>query len=122
MVHLSMSPSQAKTVVEALDFFARMGSGQFSEILGLHWTSKNLEELEKIIQDLKFKMTGFQSGQSLGCRSPELPEKFKTSWDIMQVLRSALAWHEKPEGGFQVCFDPPLKTSQEEFPSVSIED
>ena len=40
-------------------------------------------------------------------------DSFRVAWDLQQVIRYRLAWDRNPEGGIQVIFDEPLKSSQE---------
>ena len=56
-----------------------------------------------------------------GIFSSETHEESKISWDLIQVLRFALAWHKRPNGGCTVDFGSPTKSSlKEPLASVKI--
>lgn len=112
---LRCSSDQAKALSFAAEVVARIYTGQVDEIIRvLSWRIPNLthEQLSKIrdsVKQISFLLMG--SDATFGIGNVQIPEQAKTLWDLHQVIRNRIAWDEFPEGGIQVWFDVPMKTS-----------
>jgi len=106
---------QARTVVAALDFWIRMRIGQWKELvdLCLHFDKENIEEwcqrrdeAELLIMGVRDKvMPELRDNAFYGVfRFPET----ERALNLLKAVRSAIAWHNKPEGGWTVDFDRPM--------------
>jgi hypothetical protein len=50
----------------------------------------------------------------------KVPERYKTAWDLQQVIRHVLAWDANPEGGFGVNFHEPLKSGKHGLATMKV--
>jgi len=119
---------QAKTLIRALDFYSRIGIGQFREIvIAFSWWKRDeqwvvhRDDVDRLIQEVQWNLTGMPYNASYGIASPETPEKAKIAYDIKQVIRHRLAWDREPKGGMTVDFDSPMKASEKDFPTIKEE-
>jgi hypothetical protein len=122
---VEISEKQARIIISALDFYSRIGIGQFREIVSaFSWWQRDeqwlnhRDEVERLIHDAQFNLTGMPFNASYGIFSPEVPESAKIAWDIQQVIRHRLAWDRNPKGGMTVDFDTPMKSSTKDFPTI----
>ena len=103
---IEITNNQAKIMRDALEMYARTLKGQsFGITDNLDMQLEGRKELEETFGKV-FKP------------SKVLDENSSISWDLYQSIRYSVAWHESPEGGLQVCFDSPMKTSKEPLPQV----
>ena len=115
---------QARMVVAALDFWIRMRIGQWKDLvdLCLHFDKENIKEwcqrrdgAELLIMGVRGKvMPELRYNASYGVfKFPETERAF----NLLKAVRSAIAWHNKPEGGWTVDFDRPMVMEvKEELP------
>jgi hypothetical protein len=120
---LWLTEKQAQVLVNALDLYSRIGMGQFSEIAHVlrmnvlgnpSWQVDALAKVEEITREASSYWMG-GSGDYYGITSEKINDIFRVAWDLQQVIRYRLAWDRKPEGGIQVHFDEPWKSSTEDF-------
>jgi len=120
-VTLELSERQAKIVQSALDIYTRLGLGQIERVGDfLDW--KTRDQWEQLLAAVKVIGTGHHPNASTGISHPELDDRFKIAYEIQQVVRGKVAWHNKPEGGWTVDFDDPLKLSQEPLPECQVDE
>ena len=115
---MTMTESQAQLVIRALDFFLRMRMGQFGELIDLVLTIKDgdideyarrRDEASRILLDArKVLMPELRDMRSLHgsygvYHFPESTRAFRA----LQAIRSCIAWHNNPEGGWTVDFNRP---------------
>lgn len=121
--HLAMTERQAQVLVNALDLYSRIGMGQLTEIAHIlrmtvvgnpSDTVDALDAVERLTREASSMWMG-GSGGYYGITSEKISDVFRVAWDLQQVIRYRLAWDRKPEGGIQVHFDDPMKTSAEEL-------
>ena len=125
---LEMNEEQARTVIAALDFWMRMRIGQWEELVELclpcdykhidEWCKKR-DDAELLIMSVRDKVM------------PELPynasygvykfEETERAFNVMKAVRSAIAWHNHPEGGYEVIYDRPMAINvAEEMPKCEV--
>lgn len=119
-VFLEMSEQTADRVYRALDFFTRIGIGQFAEVLDLarmgtlkrrDGLTVDLDELERgkrLLDELKYTLLGFAPGASHGVHSQNVSPEVQEMWVLAKALRHRLAWDRNPEGNMMVSYDEPL--------------
>lgn len=112
---LIMTQDQALTVSKACEFYARVMMGQFNEIafetMMPHTSRPDFCERRDQMQNLLYHarkcafpdLTG--PGHSYGVGHSVSSDR---AWEAYQVLRHAIAWTNKPEGGSTVDFHPPM--------------
>lgn len=119
---LQLSKEQAAAISFSTEIVARIYVGQLDEILRvLSWRAQSLsyEEYDEVRSLLKRASDILMNDASTyGIGHSAVPERAKTLWDLHQVIRHRTSWDEHPEGGFQVWFDKPLKTSTENLASI----
>ena len=119
---VELSENQLLAIVEATDFQSRIMAGQLDDILhkGINISKEvNRDKVRGLLAELKIELfPELKSNESYGIFSNHIAEKAKTLYDIHQSLRYVQAWSDKPEGGIQTWFSPPMKTSQEDLPKV----
>lgn len=121
---LAITEEQARVLVNACDFFSRIGIGQLDRVLDEFRFSKDvspekLDEARKFIDHAKFLLTGFPPNASHGIRSPQVKDIYRVAYDLQQVIRHRLAWDAKPEGGIGVHFDEPWRSSNEPLATIT---
>lgn len=115
---MTMTESQARLVIKALDFFSRMRMGQFAELIYLvlpvnggdiDGYCKRRDEAERILLDARdVLMPDLLDMHSLhGFYSVYKFEDSFAAWRTLQAIRSCIAWHNNPAGGVTVDFDRP---------------
>lgn len=125
-VQLTMTESQAQTIMNALDLYSRLGHGQVFEIknamerhFGKEW-GKDVDDALKTVKAVYFPELR-HDGEYYSIFNERTPEESKIGWDLIQVLRYAISWHKKPLGGHTVDFGPPIASSlKESLASVKI--
>lgn len=115
---MTMTEEQARLVIRALDFFSRMRMGQWGELARLTPPPSNgniadYQAARDTVEDLLLQardivmpelrdMRSFYSSYSV--------HKFddsRAAWHTLQAIRSCIAWHNNPAGGWTVDFDKP---------------
>lgn len=115
---MTMTESQARLVIKALDFFSRMRMGQFGELIDLVLPvsdgdideyCKRRDEAARILLDARdVLMPDLLDMHSLhGSYSVYMFDDSRAAWHTLQAIRSCIAWHNNPEGGWTVDFDRP---------------
>lgn len=113
---LTMNEEQARQTIAALDFWMRMRIGQWKELIDLclpYEPGKADEYCEKREDAEKILMQARQvvmpdlhgDGHSFGVYNFSETER---AFNVLKAVRSAIAYHHKPEGGWTVDFDKPL--------------
>ena len=113
-----LNEKQIEILVESLDLYSRLPSGQFDEIffkmLGLGKLT-NRTEFEKISKQLKeLYFPELSENEFYGIHQDSVSEDARIGFDMIQVLRHKLSWDKEPEGGITVNFHEPMKTSTKE--------
>jgi len=127
---LKLEESQAEILIRALDFYSRIGLGQFPEIINrfkeFDWnTDYIISERYSLIgqlENISSQLTGLCTGAYRGICGCLAPISSQIAYEILQVVRHKIAWHNETEGGITVKFDEPLKISGLELPICHIED
>lgn len=113
---LEMTEEQARTVIAApLDFWTRMRIGQWRELIELclpfdrehidEWCQKR-DVAELLIMSVRDKvMPELTYNASYGVFRFEDTER---AFNVMKEVRSCLAWHKNPKGGYEVIYDRPM--------------
>ena len=127
---LEMTEEQARTVIAALDFWTRMRIGQWKELVDLclpcdyehidEWCQKR-DDAELLIMSVRDKvMPELTYNASYGVYKFEATER---AFNVLKAVRSAIAWHNRPEGGYEVIFDRPMAIHvNEEMPKCEAVD
>lgn len=123
--NLTLNQRQAEIVAAALDLYARIGIGQFEEILTIYDAGMGFQTppnkaiaAKRSLEDAKFEMTGFHPNASHGIPSPAVNDTFKVAFDICKVVKHRLAWDHNPNGGMGVNYDTPDALSKESLPEI----
>ena len=122
MKRKTYSYQSVKEIIKALDLYSRLLIGQYDEILvnaafktKLYKLYQNKELYQQIIDTLihirkicinELHARGLNA--SLGIWHPLTPLQAKRAYDIQQILRYQMAYHEHPEGGHTVDFNTPF--------------
>lgn len=119
---LTMTEEQARITVAALDFWMRMRLGQWKELVGLclpyeqnvEYCDRRDEAELRLMSVRDFVMPELPHNGSYSVYNfPETERAF----NILKAVRSAIAWHNNPEGGWTVDFDRPMDIHvKEEMP------
>ena len=124
---LTLNKEQAQIVSRACELYCRLHMGQLEEInheLLMAETRDMICERRSQAMCLlsQLKKLFFPSlhgvGHSYGlgkCKDAD------TAWNVHHAIRYKMAWHEHPEGGFGVQFDPPLSWLDAEIPECVIQ-
>lgn len=125
---LEMNEEQARTVIAALDFWTRMRIGQWKELVDLclpcdyehidEWCRKR-DDAELLIMSVRDKvMPELTYNASYGVFRFEETER---AFNVMKAVRSCLAWHKNPKGGYEVIYDRPMAIHiKEELPKCEV--
>jgi hypothetical protein len=118
---LTLNEKQAHVVRAALDLYARVGIGQFEEVLQVYDPAAKMDiELRNHIRAglvLAKAEAGHPANGSYGIVNPLVDDDFRVAYDVQQVIRHTLARDRKPEGGNTVDFDKPHATGTEPLPT-----
>lgn len=121
---LALSEAQARVVAKACEFYARIGYGQYSEILWNFMDLKNddaierRDEAERLLFEARAQIypeLGKLRGASYGIGRND---EWDRSYDVYQVLRYAF---EKENGKLPFRHEP-FTLLKEEFATVEVED
>ena len=133
-VTLTLNEKQAGVVQEALDMYFRVGMGQLREVadhivpngkgrpISSEWCQRRDDFYEAIVAARQFAMPELDRGAYYSIHHEAIHESNRVAVDIHDVLRGALAWHRKPEGGWEVCFDRVRHLSPEPLPTCTVEE
>ena len=134
---LKISKNEAQKLIECLDLYSRVFMGQYDQILfqirfsrirskaGLTDYYMREEEIEEALHKARnlalpdAKHFGFNG--SYGIWSDKNDMRSIIAYDIQQVLRHSLAYHDHPEGGITVNFREPWIHGDTEPIKVSFE-
>lgn len=122
---------QLKIINRALDLFSRVQMGQVGEVDNLlkyygrfpdENTMINNDELNR--QKKKHFFPGIPGDGYLAISSPEVHVDAKHAYEMQKLFAWAMAWHENPNGGITVEYDPPgtSKITDIPFPELSIDE
>ena len=129
-VHLEMSEATAGRVFTALEFYARLGIGQFGPLLDLarmgtlkrtsgeEVSYEQLDEAEEHLNRFKQSLLGMASNASFGIFSPHVSPDVKEVWAVSKSIRHRLAWDRTPAGGMGTSHDEPM--SYEDVPGLEV--
>lgn len=129
-VVVEMDRETASTVQAALEFYARVVSGQFEEVLSLarfdvlrdtegrRAEVEDIRACEPLVRELKRRLLKLPSSASLGVFHPHLHHTAKTAWAVSSAVRHRLAWDRNPEGGLGVSHDEPLL--EQDLPHIHV--
>lgn len=123
-VHLTLTEEQAYTLWEALETYNRLMMGQFNAVTDL-FPARDFDRGKAAAALLEARQTVMPELDPRGyhgIESREVRDRARIAFDVEQVLRHALSWHQHPEGGITVNFDKPYWTSPEPRPRVEIRD
>lgn len=124
---LEMDEEQARITIAALDFWMRMKLGQWKELIELCMSLADCESVEKYLErGEKAEKFLLQARKEI---MPELSDSLYHShgvynsrdttqgFNILRAVRSCIAWHRNPEGGWTVDFDKPVSMHGEALPT-----
>ena len=125
---LELSDKQFQTILNALDLYGRLGTGQLKILVevfnwhyGLDCSNKDvMNYITNIIHKLYF--SDLSTGSSYGIFSDKTPDQCKIAYDLIQVLRNVDAWNKNPGGGFEVNFFEPMQCGNENLCKMKIID
>ena len=126
---LTMDSETARMVSRACELYARIVCGQYEEVsfeTAMAWPEKfksdhyceMRDQAEAALQAAKLAMFPELSRHSSYGVSHN--RKADTAWNVYQVVRHAMAWHEHPEGGNTVNFQKPMAFSGAPMPEIRI--
>lgn len=131
---LEMSEEQARTMVDALDLAIRIKIGQFGEIVERcmdfepcevkEWCQRRDEAEALLLQARNIIMPELRDINSLsGSHGVYAKEETERAYNVLLAVRSCIAWHNKPEGGYTVDFHKPMAIHvSEEMPKCEAVD
>lgn len=134
---LKLTTKQAALVEKALDFYTRIGMGQWQEFAhvidlmfmdgslptnqSLHKGLRDDDQLVKAIKDAKLVHLGLHPDAAFGISHPELGDNVKVAYDVSAVLRKAIATAQNHKS-FSVWHDNPLHLGTEPLSECSYDD
>lgn len=125
---LEMNEQQAKILQVALEFYARVRNGQWSEIPRICLDIKDKNWHEKMEDSTLFLE---------GARKTVYPDLMKSmahsygvgkfpdadmAWELYTTVRHCMAWAKNPDGGCTVDYDPPISMRGNEIAKCTIAD
>lgn len=121
---LTLNVKQVSVLIQALDFFSRIGIGQIEEVQTMlrhkeHTMPGNVEAVRSFLDAVKKQLMGLDSNETWGVFHQKVSDEFKVAWDLQQVIRNKLSWTLNPAGGFGVCFDEPMKAGTEPLATMN---
>ena len=128
---LEMNEEQARTVIAALDLAIRIRLGQWNEIVDqcLECDYDDIDEYLKRKEDAVYILE-----QAREIVMPELEGKImacsygvykfdytERAFNVLKAVRSCIAWHKNPQGGYEVIYDRPRAINvTEEMPKCEV--
>lgn len=131
---LEMNEEQALVTVAALDLAIRIRLGQWGEIVEqcMAW-DKEAESIEEwsmrrddaealLLQARDIVMPELRSMHSIaGGHGVFAKDETERAFNVMKAVRSCLAWHNNPKGGYEVIYDRPMAIHvNEEMPKCEV--
>lgn len=125
---LDLSEKQAEVVATATELLARVFMGQMDSVSralvgammrrgelddGDGSRLRDVENMRALLEKAQCIYTQRPANASFGILQYEVPDQARMAYDIHQVVRHRIAWNKHPDGGIQVWFDTPRKTSNE---------
>ena len=110
---LEVSGAQVKLISTAVEFYARLGTGQFIHLDRFFW--KDIEKARPHLESLHILRNG-----SLNCfgsiRSGSIDDDYRVLYDLHQVIRHRLALDKnlRPEKQLSVDYNTPWRSSKKE--------
>lgn len=124
-MQLLINEIQAGTIMRALEFYFRIGLGQFEQLARLfelestgRLAAFDAEVIHDGLMQLKMQILALPRNASYGLSCPKLPEDYRTAYDIFQVIRHFLAWQDNPAGTTGIGFFGPQQLGQERLPQI----
>ena len=112
---LEMDEEQAQILTAALEFYARMSIGQWSELAELVLDMRDNDYCEKrdaLANGLKkLRRIAFPDLGDTASYSVASNPYTCRAWEFYTVLRHRIAWTRHPDGGMAVCFYAPISFS-----------
>lgn len=124
---LTLTDKQLSVLQQALDMYYRVGMGQTREVvehllpagLDIDEFCKRRDAVEHHLIRAKIEaMPDLPTNAYHSIHSEKIDESNRVACDVYKVIRQHLAYERNPEGGFQVCFDPIYKQSDEPLPTI----
>lgn len=128
---LEVNETQLRIIEQALEVLSRIGTKQYhialeqietKDTFGLGY--ETLQILERIIR--KAEELNMPNNASYGIHSPEISDKFRVAWDMIQVFRYVRSWanaehkpkdRDKYTGIYStINFNSPMKSSEQSLP------
>lgn len=115
-----LDEQQLTVMLEALELYSRVGSGQLVEVIHVlgkserkpeNYSTESIDVAYNLLDAAKTELTGMQKGRHLGIRSPELHDDFRVGYDMLQVIRNRLGWSRSLTADFHVWRYSPIRTS-----------
>ena len=129
---LTMTEAQARMMIAALDFFSRMKMGQFGELIDLvmpitpgtvdNYLSRKECAEQVLLAVRNILMPDLRGMNSLaGSYGVYRSEDTERVFNAMLAIRSCIAWHKNPQGGYEVIYDRPRAINvTEEMPKCEV--
>jgi hypothetical protein len=121
-VEIELEHDEACQFMRACEIMARIGMGQFKDLIELFNPKLNWDETSAIEMDLKGRLyPGMAKGAYYAMHNDKCPEECKVAWDAYQHIRREISWYgvgkdwrkdECSNGMRGVSFDEPFKTSK----------
>jgi len=110
-----MSERQARLISQAVELYARLGTGQFKTLEYFFWSKlKTLNQARPLLEHLQMIKNGSLTVLP-GIYMKSVNEEYKILYDLHQVIRHRLAWDRDPEcARWTVDFREPLRASKRE--------
>lgn len=124
---LTLTPEQARVVSRACELFTRLHVGQLNT---LTWELMDVsrkdycerrdaaDTLLRALKQLYFPDLSPLPGASHGIGNNLDSDR---AWDVYQVIRHAIAWHDQPTGGSTVDFRPPFSAANEPLATCEVQ-
>ena len=121
-VTATLTLSQARVVMRALNLYSRLHMGQVDELMFLFGYRRTFdrEQVRSIIRELRARLFPELSANEYYSVSDEHVGDGRDAWDVQQAMRYAVAWHLHPEGGCTVDFNTPMRSSSAPLPVVTV--
>lgn len=126
---LTMTPEQAHTLCRACELYTRLHIGQLDELsmelmdLREDDFCERRDKAEELLAQLKQIFFSPRLNPSRGASYGVGNDKQSgRAWDIYQVVRYAVAWHDYPEGGYTVHFHKPIPFAGEALATCEVKE
>jgi hypothetical protein len=115
---LQITEKHAEIIADALDFYVRIGLGQFEEIVRVYDRKYALspEVKQRMVEQIQAAkvLAGHTLHGSYGLLSPEVSDRFRVAYDILQVVR------DRNVSSPAVAFDEGILVAEEGEPLPTI--